>query len=332
MDIPSETEDEVIPAETTHLRHYEDRLRHYVDQSQSDRTKREYASDWRQWEGWCEEEQVSPLPARPIGVACFCVAMADRGLALSTIKRRLVTIREAHRRCNHPDPTSVKKVEATLDGIRRDPEVNSSADNAKAALRTQHVRQIVELLAEEENEAKAARDKLIFLVGFCGGLRRSELATLQVDDLSIQTEGMLVRIQRSKTDQEGAGQEVSIHRADEPIHCPVEATAAWMGQANLDNDDHLIQSVDRWGNVGSGGVTGRTIANVVKSRAEEIGLDEREYSGHSLRAGFVTELKSRGEGDSEIMEQTRHVSSQTLRRYDRASERFRMNYTGALGL
>jgi hypothetical protein len=41
-------------------------------------------------------------------------------------------------------------------------------------------------------------------------LRRSELVALDVADLEETTEGLLVRIKRSKTDQEGAGDFVSI--------------------------------------------------------------------------------------------------------------------------
>lgn len=50
----------------------------------------------------------------------------------------------------------------------------------------------------------------------------------------------------------------------------------------------VFRSVDRWGRLGKGAVTGRTVANVVKDHAEAAGLDPTLYAGHSLRAGFAT--------------------------------------------
>lgn len=330
-DTPDSTSD-LVPEDSVPLDHYEDRLRHYVDQSKSERTKNEYESDWRSWAGWCAEEGVSPLPAQPVSVACYCAAQADRDLALTTIRRRLVTIRQAHQRSNHPDPTRTAKVKAVLDGIRRDPSVNAGGEEAKDALRTQQVLRLLDVIEQMDNRPKAKRDKAILLIGFSAGLRRSELAGLKRSDLKFQHPGLLIEVQRSKSDQEGKGQEVSIHRSEHEDTCPVFAVEQWIDIASIQDDDFLFQTVDRWENVRSGGIRGRAIAEMVKDLVEEAGYDPSQYSAHSLRAGLVTELKSRGEGDSAIMEQTRHSSQETLRRYDKSAARFRRNFTAALGL
>lgn len=43
----------------------------------------------------------------------------------------------------------------------------------------------------------------------------------------------------------------------------------------------------------------------------------REYSAHSLRASFVTMAKLEGAQDSEIMQQTKHKTTEMIRRYTR---------------
>jgi integrase len=57
------------------------------------------------------------------------------------------------------------------------------------------------------------RDRAILLIGFAAALRRSELAALNVADVEQHADGLLLRIGRSKTDQEGAGARIPIPRA-----------------------------------------------------------------------------------------------------------------------
>ena len=45
---------------------------------------------------------------------------------------------------------------------------------------------------------------------------------------------------------------------------------------------------------------------LVEQAVGELGLDAGEYSSHSLRAGFVTEMRARAVPDHLIMRQTRH--------------------------
>jgi site-specific recombinase XerD len=80
-------------------------------------------------------------------------------------------------------PTSHAIVKAVLKGIRRKLGV---AQTQKADL----------LLG--------TRDRALVLLGFAAALRRSELVALTVDDLSFEPEGVTLRLQRSKTNQEGA--------------------------------------------------------------------------------------------------------------------------------
>jgi hypothetical protein len=62
-------------------------------------------------------------------------------------------------------------------------------------------------------------------------LRRSELVALDVADLEETTEGLLVRIKRSKTDQEGAGDFVSIPHGSRLR--PDAAVNTWLEAAGI---------------------------------------------------------------------------------------------------
>jgi site-specific recombinase XerC len=75
------------------------------------------------------------------------------------------------------------------------------------------------------------RDRAIVLLGFAGALRRSELVALDVADIETTEKGLLVRISRSKTDQEAEGTIVAISRGS--AYCPAEALLAWLKLAGI---------------------------------------------------------------------------------------------------
>ena len=64
------------------------------------------------------------------------------------------------------------------------------------------------------------------------------------------------------------------------------------------------------------------VARLVKHYVQAIGLDPADYSGHSLRAGFVTSAAIHGARLEKIMEITRHTSPRTVLRYIREAEAF----------
>ncbi len=49
------------------------------------------------------------------------------------------------------------------------------------------------------------RDKSIILIGFAGGFRRTELVSINYEDLEFTFEGLKITIRKSKTDQFGEG-------------------------------------------------------------------------------------------------------------------------------
>jgi integrase len=58
------------------------------------------------------------------------------------------------------------------------------------------------------------RDRALLLIGFAGGLRRSELVGLDLTDLEFAREGHVLTLRRSKTDQEGRGRRIGTPRRD----------------------------------------------------------------------------------------------------------------------
>jgi integrase len=134
-----------------------------------------------------------------------------------------------------------------------------------------------------------------------------------------------VRIARSKTDQEGQGFEIAIPRGYRLR--PVEAVQIWLAAADIGNGP-VFRSVALGRRVTAEALTGDSAARVVKKYARAVGLDAEAYSGHSLRAGYVTSCVEANAPLLKIAEQTRHKSLDMIRVYSHRVDLFR-DHSGA---
>jgi site-specific recombinase XerD len=171
---------------------------------------------------------------------------------------------------------------------------------------------------------KGLRDQALLLLGFAGAFRRSELVALDVADLE-ETEGMRVSIRRSKTDQEGKGEVIAIVRGS--VNCPVKAVKNWL-QAISITEGTMFRPVTRGGRVGNSRLTDKSVASIIKAYARRLGLNEADFSGHSLRSGFLTSAARRGASVFKMRDVSRHKSMDVLQSYIRDVELFR-DHAGA---
>jgi integrase len=171
----------------------------------------------------------------------------------------------------------------------------------------------------------------LLLAGFAGGFRRSELAALRVADLETTPDGLIVRLGRSKTDQEGQGRPVALPFGSDPQTCPVRALRAWLDQAGI-TAGPLFRAIDRRGLLSGQALHADSVGYLVKRAAGRAGLETVEYAAHSLRAGLATQAAMNGASDLAIMKQTGHRSLTAVRKYIREGSLFRDNAATKLGL
>jgi site-specific recombinase XerD len=267
-------------------------------------TRRAYAADWAAFEGWCRGFALEALPASE-ATLCTYFTHLSHSHKYATIQRAWSAIRVRHEDAGHPIPPSLRikntfKALAVKLGTR--PE-------QKKALEFHEACAAVDKLP---TTPRGIRDRAILLFGELFAGRRAEIAALEVRDLAFSQEGVKVTLRRSKTDQEGRGRVVAVHRRES--HCPVQALEAWLSFANLD-EGPVFRAVYGMTGIGAEALTPETIANVVKRAAASIGLDQRDYAGHSTRRGFVTTSAKQGESFEKIMMTTGHKNFSTVKRY-----------------
>ena len=168
----------------------------------------------------------------------------------------------------------------------------------------------------------------MLLIGFAGGLRRSELVGLNLTDLEFVREGLIITLRRSKTDQEGRGRRIGIPHA-RGRWCPVSEVQVWIEAAKIE-EGSLFRSLRKGGTISDDRLSGEAVSVLIKRHVMLIGLDPAKFSGHSLRAGFVTSAARAGIATHLIRAQTGHASDATMSRYIREASLFRRNAAGQL--
>src|SRR4051812_29946260 len=237
----------------------EARAQEYARQSKAANTWRAYGSDVRQFAAWCERHGRLAMPADPETVRDYLIDHAGT-LAISTLRRRLAAISQAHALAGITDPTKSAIVTVVWDGMRR---THGRPPRQKEAAVTDV---IATLVAPLGNSLIDVRDRALVLIGFAGALRRSDLAALDARDVTETADGLRIAVTRSKTDQEGQGALVGIAYGSKRPTCPVRAWRAWAEAARLEGGPAFVSL--RHGAVTNERLTGGGIARVIKRRAE----------------------------------------------------------------
>lgn len=330
-------------APPAHLELLADRARLYVEAASSANTRRAYASDWKHFAAWCRRQNLAPLPPDPqlVGLyitACASGASADdkKPNSVATIERRLSSLSWNYAQRGTPLDRKDRHIATVLAGIRN---MHAAPPRQKEAILPEDILAMLETF--DRASLRGLRDRAMLLVGFAGGLRRSEITGLdlgrdQTEDgrgwIEILDKGMLLTL-RGKT----GWREVEIGRGSSDATCPVHAVETWIRFAKLAHGPIFRRVTGRGKCVGSERLHDQEVARLVKKAAlaagvrGDLGEAERalKFAGHSLRAG----LASSAEVDERyVQKQLGHASAEMTRRYQRRRDRFRINLTKAAGL
>jgi integrase len=251
------------------------------------------------------------------GSFCF-----EESCSVAALNRRLAALAKVHRTRGFSNPTSVEVVKATLRGLKR---IKGTAQHQATPLIKEDLFVVLEAMG---SRLKDVRDRALLLLGFAGGFRRSELIGLNWDDLIPVRRGLEVILRRSKTDQKGAGRKIGIPHA-RGRWCPVVALEQWRVASGI-TDGAMFRPIDRHHRVSAKRLSGEAVCLVVRERVQAAGIDLKDYSGHSLRAGLATSAAQAGVSSWKIRQQTGHASDAMLSRYIRDGGLFINNAAGAL--
>ncbi|MEZ5758262.1 MAG: site-specific integrase [Emcibacteraceae bacterium] len=287
-----------------------ERTKDYVRASSAEATLRAYRADLEHFMAW-----GGSIPASANSVANYLSDYAG-ALSVATLSRRVAALSKIHSVRKLENPTKSELVRSTMKGIKR---THGTASSQVSPLTKERLIKMVETCGLGR---KGIRDSALLLVGFASALRRSELLALNCNDAEFVPEGLILTIERSKTDQEGKGRRLGIPYA-KGEYCPVGSLQAYIEHEQI-IDGPLFRSLSIDGD-GKSRLSGNGIAYIIKRRAKAAGFNPRAFSGHSLRAGLATSAAQAGVETYAIMKQTGHKSETSVRRYIREAELFVSN-------
>ena len=322
-----------------------DTAKDYARQALGENTNAAYKADWAHFSSWCRRQGAEPIGAAPcpdpqmIGLyIADCASPAQpalRPLSVSTIERRLSGLAWHYQQRGFSLDRKDRHIATVLAGIRRKharPPVQKEAVLAE---------DILDMIATLSFGLRDQRDRAILLIGYAGGLRRSEIVSLDFgrDDtedgtgwIKIADQGLILTF-HSKT----GWREVEIGRGSSDQTCPVHALEQYLHYSRIDFGP-LFQRVTRDdGKVTGNRLSDKHVARLIKKTVRDAGIRSdlpqaerlKLFSGHSLRAGLAT---SANVDERYIQKQLGHASPEMTRRYQRRRDRFRVNLTKAAGL
>lgn len=298
------------------------RAKSYIKDSLAPNTIRAYESQSQIFEEWCFLRNLSSLPADLETISVFLSWYADQGKKYSTIARMIFSISQKHRVNGYESPNKSEKIRRTLAGIRRN--IGTIQDRVDP-LTSDDIKKICNNF---DNTAIGLRDKAIVLVGWTGAFRRSEIVGLVKNDIEFVDDGMRILVRNSKTDKKKEGFIKPIFSQKDDRYCPVLALKDWMIISNqiqpktsklfyhLEGDSINTKLGDK--------INDKMIARMLKKFCDNAGINGW-YSGHSLRAGFITQSAINGKSDRSIMKVSGHRSPAMIARYVRIADEFTEN-------
>ncbi len=293
-----------------------------LQSSKAVNTVRAYRSDFNDFGLFCAKNGFKSMPSEPNVVAIYLTYLSAKEMRMSTLKRRLVSIGIIHKLKGHYLDTKHPSIIENMMGIKRR---KGSIQRGKKPLLINYLKAIINVIDETKNqEIKKLRDRSIILIGFSGGFRRNEIVSIDYEDLDFVEEGLKINIRRSKTDQFGEGFKKALPYFDSSEYCPVVSLKKWIDVSKI-KSGALFRRFNKGSKISENRLTDQTVALLIKEYLGLAGIDNKNYSGHSLRSGFATTAAESGVEERSIMAMTGHKTSEMVRRYIKEANLFKNN-------
>ena len=306
----------------TDIKALQDQTLNNLKSSKANNTIRAYRSDFKDFSVFCAKNSLKPFPTDPKIVALYLTYLSSKGAKISTLKRRLVSLGVIHKLKGHYLDTKHPIIIENLMGIKR--KIGSFQKGKKPILINQ-LKSIINVIDNEKTkEIKKIRDKTLILIGFGGGFRRTELVSIDYNDIELVPEGVKIVVRRSKTDQFGEGMLKGLPYFSNQNYCPVLHLKKWLKLSNIKSGP-IFRRFSKSLKLSENRLTDQSVALLLKNYLDAAGIENKNYSGHSLRSGFATVSAESGADERSIMAMTGHKTTQMVRRYIKEANLFKNN-------
>ena len=306
---------------TTDIKALHEETLNNLKTSKANNTLKAYRSDFKDFAVFCVKHGFKSMPTDPKIVSLYLTHLSKKS-KISTLRRRLVSISVVHKLKGHYLDTKHPIIIENLMGIKR---IKGSKQTGKKPILINHLKQIINVINEQDiEEVVKLRNKTLILIGFGGGFRRTELISIDYEDLEFVDEGVKIALRRSKTDQFGEGMIKGLPYFSTETYCPVTNLKNWLKISKIKTGP-IFRRFAKGPSLTDYRLTDQSVVLIIKDCLKLAGIENNNFSGHSLRSGFATVAAEAGADERSIMAMTGHKTTQMVRRYIREANIFKNN-------
>jgi len=254
----------------------------------AENTIRAYRSDFIQYQTWCSQNSLAPIPATAETMAMYVDYLSESNKS-ATIRRRINSLGTVLRLSKSHDPTKQPEVILALKRMHR--KIGRAQDQATPLTKSL----LNQLLNKCDNSIMGIRNQVLLRLGYETMRRRSELCTFKFEDICQAPSGKpAIRLNFSKTDQFGTGKILPISQE------LFDLLQKW--RSMISQEGFILRSINRHGHFGNN-LHPASVSTVLKGLQKDLKMDsdEQPLSGHSFRVGAALDLLEQGEPLERIM-------------------------------
>lgn len=276
-----------------------------IDGAYAPATIRAYKANFERFIDFCENHQALSLPAGSDIVTTYIRELADGRLTSASVRIAIASISAIHRLNQFSDPTTHPDVKLEMRRMHR--KLGRQSKQAQAI----NMATLRAMLANTENSLISLRDRALLLTAYDGMCRRSELISLNIEDISYtENDSIKIKLRRSKTDQDGLGRWLHLSKESQ------NAIIDWMNAAKI-NSGKIFRGINQVGEV-TEKLGPSQVNRIFKKLARKTKLNDKiveRISGHSMRVGAAQDMLTSGENLAKIMQRGRWSKTDTVMRY-----------------
>ncbi len=254
----------------------------------AENTIRAYRSDFIQYQTWCSQNKLKPIPATAETMAVYVDHLSNISKS-ATIRRRINSLGTILKLSKNHDPTKEPEVILALKRMHR--KIGRAQEQAAPLTKIL----LDQLLNNCDNSIRGIRNQVLLRLGYETMRRRSELCSFKFEDICHAPNGKpAIRLNFSKTDQFGTGKILPISQE------LFDLLEKW--RSMISDEGYILRSINRHGHFGDN-LHPASISTLLKGlqKGLKIDSDEQPLSGHSFRVGAALDLLEQGEPLERIM-------------------------------
>jgi site-specific recombinase XerD len=267
-------------------------------------TIRAYKSNFENFIKYCDEINQEALPAPSDVVVSFIKSISDGRLKSASIRIAVASISTIHKLNRFNDPVNDPDVKLEMRRMHRHlGRASSQAYGINKDL-------LGKMIAATTNDLRGARDKALLSLAYDTLCRRSEIVSLDIEDI-IHTNGQIkIYLRKSKTDQDGLGKLITINNETQ------KNLLFWLQESRLISGK-LFRGIKNNGQLATS-LNKAQINKIYKKLAGKADVNKevmRKISGHSTRVGAAQDLLKSKKSIAQIMQKGRWSKIDTVMRY-----------------